>query len=46
MEGLFGQGKTPAQKMKEYQRGIKKSVREMERERTNLSARKRSSWPT
>lgn len=36
MEGLFGQGKTPAQKMKEYQRGIKKSVREMERERTNL----------
>jgi len=33
---LFGVGKTPAQRMKEYQRGIKKSVREMDRERTTL----------
>ena len=33
---LFGIGKTPAQRMKEYQRGIKKSVREMDRERTTL----------
>ena len=36
MDALFGQGKTPAQKLKEYQRGIKKSVREMDRERTTL----------
>jgi len=36
MDNLFGMGKTPAQKMKEYQRGIKKSVREMDRERTHL----------
>ena len=32
---LFG-SKTPAQRLKEYQRGIKKSVREMDRERTTL----------
>jgi len=36
MEGLFGQGKTPQQRLKEYQRSIKKSVREMTRERTGL----------
>ena len=33
---LFGVGKTPQQRVKEYQRGIKKSVREMDRERTTL----------
>ena len=36
MEALFGQGKTPAQRMKDYQRQIKKSVREMDRERSTL----------
>ena len=36
MEGLFGSSKTPAEKMKEYQRSIKKSCREMDRERTTL----------
>ena len=33
---LFGQGKTPAEKMKEYNRNIKRSIREMDRERTQL----------
>ena len=36
MEALFGSSKTPAERMKEYQRSIKKSVREMDRERTTL----------
>jgi charged multivesicular body protein 2A len=36
MEALFGRGKTPAEKLKEYQRSIKKSVREMDRERGAL----------
>ena len=36
MASMFGLGKTPAQQMKEYQRGIKKSIREMDRERTTL----------
>ena len=36
MEALFGKGKTPAQRLKEYQRSIKKSVREMDREKNAL----------
>ena len=36
MEALFGSSKTPAEKMKGYQRSIKKSIREMDRERTGL----------
>ena len=36
MEALFGSSKTPAEKMKEYQRSMKKSIREMDRERTGL----------
>jgi len=33
---LFGAGKTPAEKMKEYNRNIKRSIREMDRERNAL----------
>jgi len=36
MANMFGVGKTPKEKMREYQRGIKKSIREMDRERTHL----------
>jgi len=36
MDGMFGIGKTPKERLKEYQRSIKKSVREMDRERTTL----------
>ena len=33
---LFGKQKTPAERLKEYNRSIKKSVRELDRERTAL----------
>ena len=36
MEGLFGTSKTPAERMKEYQRSIKRSIRDIDRERTGL----------
>ena len=41
MEALFGSSKTPAEKMKEYQRSMKKSIREMDRERTGLERREK-----
>ena len=36
LDGVFGTGKTPAERIKEYNRQIKKSVREIDRERTAL----------
>ena len=36
MASLFGQSKTPAERLKEYNRQIKRSVREIDRERTVL----------
>lgn len=36
MKDAFGVGKTPKERLREYQRGIKKSIREMDRERTTL----------
>ena len=36
MDALFGQRKSPADIMKQYQRQIKKSIRELDRERTSL----------
>ena len=36
MDALFGQRKRPADIMKQYQRQIKKSIRELDRERTSL----------
>jgi charged multivesicular body protein 2A len=36
MEAMFGTSKTPAQRMKEYQRSIKRSIRDIDRERTGL----------
>merc|ERR1712060_976473 len=36
MDFLFGKQKTPAERLKEYNRSIKKSVRELERERMGL----------
>ena len=36
LSGIFGKKQTPEQKMKEYKRGIDKTVRELERERTKL----------
>jgi len=36
MDFLFGQSKTPAERIKEYNRQIKKSVRELDRERLAL----------
>ena len=41
MEALFGSSKTPAEKMKEYQRSMKKSIREMDRERAGLERREK-----
>ena len=36
MDFLFGKQKTPAERIKEYNRSIKKSIRELDRERTGL----------
>merc|ERR1719164_50634 len=36
MGALFGSGMTPVERMKEYQRSMKRSIREMDRERTTL----------
>ncbi len=36
MEALFGRGASPAERLKGYQRSIKKSIREMDRERSTL----------
>ena len=36
LDGVFGTGKPPAERIKEYNRQIKKSVREIDRERTAL----------
>ena len=36
MDFLFGKTKTPAERIKEYNRSIKKSIRELDRERATL----------
>ena len=41
MEFLFGKQKSPADRIKEYNRSIKKSVRELDRERATLERNRR-----